>query len=174
MDRQTKESVVASLNELFQSAQVGYLVDYCGLTVEAVNDLRRKLRAASAEMRVLKNNLAKIALKGTPFEELQGDITETRAFIYSHEPVGPAKVVTEFKSDKLSLIAGILISGGTAQKLDHATVRSLALLPSRDVLIAQILSVLQATQVKLVRTLNEVPGSFVRALAAVGEAKGEA
>ena len=61
-------------------------------------------------MRVLKNNLAKIAVQGTPFESLKDDIVDTRAIVYSDDPVAPAKAVTDFqkKNSKFSLIAGLL------------------------------------------------------------------
>ena len=176
MDRTTKENMVASLGDLFNSAQVGFLVDYRGLSVEEVNELRGKLREASSQMRVLKNNLAKIAIKDTPFEPLSDEIVETRAFIYGEEPVGPAKAVIGFqqRNDKLGLIAGLLVKGSEGQKLDESAVKSLASLPTREQLLGQFLSLLQAPQGKLVRTLAEVPASFVRTLSALAESKGEA
>lgn len=174
MDRETKEALVASMNDMFAKAQAGFLVDFRGLSVEDANTLRRRLRDASAQMRVLKNNLAKIAIKGTPFEELGADIIDTRAFVYSDDPVAPAKVVTGYQKEnkKFSVIAGMLVKGTEGQKLDGEGVQSLAALPSRDELVAQFLSLLQAPSRNLVRTLNEVPASFARALSALADARG--
>ena len=174
MDRATKEALVASMNEMFAKAQAGFLVDFRGLSVEDANTLRRRLRDASAQMRVLKNNLAKIAIKGTPFEEFSGDIIDTRAFVYADDPVAPAKVVAAYQKEnkKFSVIAGMLVKGTVGQKLDGEGVKSLATLPSRDELIAQFLSMLQAPASHLVRTLNEVPASFARTLSALAEARG--
>ena len=176
MDRQTKEAMVVSLNEIFTSAQAGFLVDFRGLTVEQANDLRRKLRDASSHMRVLKNNMAKLAIKGTPFEAMEPSIVDTRAIVYAEEPVAPAKVVTDFarSNQKFQIVTGVLVKGKAGELIDSATIQALATLPSRERLLAQSLSVMQAPAVNFVRTLSEVPGSFVRTLSAIGEAKGAA
>jgi len=175
LNKTEKEEMVGALSNIFNSAQVGFLADYRGLTVEQVTELRRKLHDSASGMKVLKNRLAKIAIKDTPFEGLLDQLTDTRAFIYGDEPVGPAKVVTEFSKDveKFSLLQGILVSDTGASVLDVAQVKALGNLPSRDVLIAQLLSVMNAPIGKFVRTINEVPAKFVRTLAAVAASKGE-
>jgi large subunit ribosomal protein L10 len=176
VDRQTKETVVASMTEVFQKAQVGFLVDFRGLTVAQATDLRRKLREANSDMRVLKNNLAKRALKGTAFERLEGDIVDTRALVFGTDPVGPAKVLTGFLKDneKFKYISGLLVTGETGQVVNQTMAKSLADLPSREQLIAQFLGLLNAPAGQFLRVLNEVPAKFLRTLAAVGEAKGSA
>ncbi len=176
MDRQAKEAMVASLNEIFASAQAGFLVDYRGLTVAQATDLRRKLRDASSQMRVLKNNMAKLAIKGTPFEAMEPSIVDTRAIVFAEEPVAPAKVVTDFAkhNNKFQFITGVLVKGESGELIDDATIQALAMLPSREQLLAQLLSVMQAPVTNFVRTLSEVPGSFVRTLSAIAESKGAA
>ena len=98
MKRTDKEEMVSSLTNLFNTSQVGILADYRGLTVAEVTDLRRQLHETSTNMRVLKNRIAKIAIKGTPFEPLADDLTSTRAFIFGEDPAGPAKVLNSAKS----------------------------------------------------------------------------
>ena len=174
MRRTEKEELVGLLADIFKSAQVGFLADYRGLTVEDVTDLRRRLHEASTGMRVLKNRIAKIAIKDTPFEALAGLLTEPRALIYGDDPVGPAKVITKYQgeNEKFQVLQGVLVTHGVGSLLDGAQIKHLGNLPSRDELVAQLMSVMNGTLVKFIRTLNEIPAQFVRTLAAVAEAKG--
>jgi large subunit ribosomal protein L10 len=158
---------------MFRDQNVGFLVDFRGMDVAAVTDLRRKLHGANTAMKVLKNRLAKIAMKGTAFEPLADQLTETRAFVFGKEPVGPAKIVIKYQQDneKFKLIAGVLVTAGAGTLLDAARVKALSSLPSREELLAKLLFLFKAPQTQFVRTLNEVPAKFVRALAAVRDQK---
>jgi len=173
--RKDKESMVGDLSQVFAQSQVGFLVDFRGMTVGEVTALRRDLHEAGTRMRVLKNRLAKRAMDGTPFEPLKGSLTEPRALVFSEEPVGPAKVLSKYstESEKFKLIAGLLVTAGRGAMLSPADVKALANLPSREELVARLLFVLNAPLTNFVRTLNEIPASFVRALAAVQKAKEE-
>ena len=175
MNKTEKEEMVGMLSDIFNTAQVGFLADYRGLTVEEVTQLRRKLHESASSMKVLKNRLAKIAIKGTPFEGLSDQLTDTRAFIYGAEPVGPSKVVTDFGKvvEKFSLIQGMLVTQTGVSVFEPAQVKVLGNLPSREVLLSQLLSVMNAPIGKFVRTINEVPAKFVRTLAAVAASKSE-
>ena len=176
MDRQTKEAMVASLSEVFRSSQVGFLVDFRGLTVAQATELRRRLREAKTQMRVIKNNLARIALKGTPFEPLASALVDTRALVFGQDPIGPAQVITRFikENEKFKYVSGFLVKGASGRLVNEAMAKSLAELPSREQLIAQLLGLLQAPAAQFLRLLNEVPAKFLRTLTAVGEAKGAA
>lgn len=171
--RTEKEQMVADLATVFNAAQVGLLVDYRGLNVAQVTDLRRRLRDSQAQMKVLKNRMAKLAAKDTPFESLQEQFVDTRAFIFGEDPVGPAKVVTKYmgENEKLQFVTGVLVTGEQASALDEGRLKHLGTLPSRDELLAQLLSVMNAVPTKFVRTLNEVPAKFARTLAALAEAR---
>ena len=175
MDKTEKEALVGTLAEIFNSAQIGFLADFRGLTAEQVNMLRRKLHDSNSSMKVLKNRIAKIAIKGTPFEELSDQLSEPRAFIYGQDPVAPAKAVGEIAKDleKFELLQGVLITKTGTSMLDAAQVSALGKLPSREVLLSQLLSVMNAPIGKFVRTINEVPAKFVRTLAAVAQSKGD-
>ena len=148
-----KKQVVADLVEKLKSAQAGVLVDYRGLTVEEDTNLRRKLREAGVEYKVVKNTLTRFAaneigLTGMD-EQLNGP---TALAISSEDPVAPAKVISEFaKSNEcLKIKAGFL--DGNVISLDE--INTLAKTPSRDTLIAQIMGSLNAPVSNLVRTLQ--------------------
>ncbi len=173
MKRTEKEELVGVLTDIFSNSQVGFLADYRGLSVADVTDLRRRLNEASTGMRVLKNRIAKIAIKDTPFESMAELLTEPRAFIYAQDPVQPAKVLTTYEreNDKLSVLRGLLVTKTGGTTLDPAQIRSLGNLPSREELLAQLMSVMNGPLVGLVSAMNDVPGKFLRTLAAVGRQK---
>ncbi len=174
MDRATKEATVAELKELFNSVASAILVDSNGLTANKVVELRKDLNQSDAKMRIVKNTLAKIALEGTPFEPMKDQFQGTRALIFSYEnPVGPAKVVHEFRkeNDKLQVQGGLLSTEGKVSILNEAEVEALASLPSKEELIAKLLFLLNAPITQFVRTLNEVPAKFVRTLSAIADSK---
>jgi large subunit ribosomal protein L10 len=174
MDRATKEGLVKEYKDLFSSAITGVLVDYKGLNVEELTQLRKTLHEKQSKLRVLKNSLAKIAIVGTPFEELGDQFVETRALVYSEEDVAsPAKIMTDAakKSDKIKLISGVLVSGENGELLDQQGIKALGNLPSQEELISKLLFVMNAPITNFARVLNEVPAKFVRTLQAVADSK---
>jgi large subunit ribosomal protein L10 len=173
LNRTEKEEMVGSLADIFGSSQVGFLVDYRGLNVAQITELRRRLHDSAATMRILKNRIAKRAIQQTPFAALLEHLTDTRAFIYGQEPVEPAKAVQKYlgENDKLHFVAGVLVTASGVSLLDGNRLKALGTLPSREQLLTQFLFVLTATQARFVRTLNEVPAKFVRTLAALAAAR---
>lgn len=174
MERSTKEALVAEFKEIFSSAVAGILVDYKGLTVEDLTNLRKTLYEKNSRMRVLKNTLAKIAVKDTPFEPLGEYFESTRALVYStDDPAAPAKIISKEsdKNDKLDLISGLLVSGDRSELLDKQGVKNLGNLPSQEELLVKLLFLMNAPSTNFVRTLNEVPASFVRVLQAIADSK---
>ena len=174
MDKATKELLVKEFNEIFSSAVTGVLVDYKGSTVEELTNLRKTLYGKSSRMRVVKNTLAKLAVEGTPFEGLSEYFKETRALVYSTEdPAAPAKIIADEvkKNDNLKLVAGVLVASGKGEILDSSAVKALGNLPSKEELLVQLLFVMNAPVTNFVRTLNEVPSSFVRALQSIADSK---
>lgn len=174
MDRAAKELLVEEYKQLFSSAITGVLVDYKGLNVEELTNLRKSLHEKNSRFRVLKNTLAKLAASGTPFEELSDQFTETRALVYSQEDVAsPAKVMTEAAkaNEKIKVISGLLVSGEKGEVLDLAGIKELGTLPSQEELIVKLLYVMNAPITNFVRVLNEVPSKFVRTLQAVADSK---
>lgn len=170
MERVRKEALVAELQETFSNAELVVITHQTGLSVAEVSDLRAQMREAGAAFRVTKNTLAKIALKGTKFEHLEGHFTGPSAVAYSTDPVAAAKVAVGFskKNEKLTIIAGALAE----KALDAEAVKALATLPSLDELRAKLVGLLQAPATKLAGVTQAPAGQLARVFAAYGE-KGE-
>ena len=148
-----KKQVVAELVETLKSAQAGVLVDYRGLTVEQDTDLRRKLREAGIEYKVVKNTLTRFAAKEVGLDGLDEQLNGPTALAVSaDDPVAPVKVIADFAktAECLQIKAGFL--DGAVITLDE--VNTLANTPSRDTLIAKIMGSLNAPISNLVRTLQ--------------------
>ena len=167
-----KQAVVAEIATQLAKAQAVIVAENRGLSVEAVTSLRAKARKSGLYLRVLKNTLARRAVKGTPFEGLAGQLFGPLVYGIAQDPVSGAKVLADFaKENELFVIKGGAMPNAM---MSTADIKALATMPSRDELLAKLAGTLQAPIAKLVRTLNEVPGKFVRALAAVRTPPGEA
>ncbi len=171
LNLEQKQAVVAEVAAKLQSAQAVIVAEYRGLDVGRVTQLRTKARQSGMYLRVLKNSLARKAVKGTPFEKLAEKMVGPLMYGISADPVGCAKVLSDFaKEHELFVTRGGAMPNVVMSDKD---IKALAQLPSRDELLAKLAGTLQAPIVKLVRTMNEVPGKFVRTLAAY-EAKQQA
>ena len=167
-----KQAAVSEVSAKLKSAQAVIVAEYRGLDVARVTQLRAKARKSGLYLRVLKNTLARRAVKGTPFEKLSDAMVGPLMYGIASDPVAGAKVIAEFsKENELFVIKG----GAMANtRMSDKDVKALAMLPSREQLIAQLMGTLQAPVAKLARTLNEVPGKFVRTLAAYRDQKEKA
>ena len=165
LNLEQKQAVVAEIAAQLAKAQAVIVAENRGLPVEVVTSLRAKARKSGLVLRVLKNTLARRAVKGTPFEKLTEQMSGPLMYGIAQDPVAGAKVLSEFaKDNELFVIKG----GAMADTLMSVKdVKALATMPSREQLLAKLAGTLQAPIVKLVRTMNEVPGRFVRTLAAV-------
>ncbi|GKT34903.1 Ribosomal protein L10P like protein, partial [Aduncisulcus paluster] len=108
-----KKAIVEEIKSKFEASQSAVVVDYRGLTVEQVTELRNKFREANVEYKVYKNNLVKIAIKDTAYEGLSADLTGPNAIAFGIEDaVAPAKIVKDFAAtnDKLELKSGVVES----------------------------------------------------------------
>ena len=169
LNLEDKKEVVAEVSERLVKAQAVVLAEYRGLAVEDITVLRREARASGVYLRVLKNTLARRAVKGTPFEKLADHMVGPLAYGISDDPVAAAKVLHAYarKNDKL------VIKGGAMPNyvMTGKEVGSLATMPGREELLAQLLGTMQAPIAKFVQTLNEVPSKFVRTVAALRDQK---
>jgi large subunit ribosomal protein L10 len=164
-----KQATVSEVAAKLGTAQSVIVAEYRGLDVGRVTQLRAKARKSGMYLKVLKNTLARRAVKGTPFEKLAEQMSGPLMYGISDDPVTGAKVLSEFaKENELFVIRGGAMPNVV---MSPKEVSALAALPSRDELIAKLLGTMQAPMAKLVRTMNEVPGKFVRTLAAVRDAK---
>lgn len=140
---ETKKAVVQEIAEKFQAAASVVVVDYRGLTVGQVTELRKQLREAGVEFKVYKNTLTRRASEIAGVEGINEFLTGPNAVAFSNEDVvAPAKIINDFakKNEALEIKAGI-IEGNVSSADD---VKALAELPSREGLLSMLLSVLQA------------------------------
>ncbi len=136
MDRAQKEAVINELDQIFTDSGVIVVAHYVGLTVADMTDLRLRMTEAGASVRVAKNRLAKIALKGKAFASIGDLLTGQTVLAFSVDPVAAAKVAQAFSKDnnKLVILGGAM--GDTV--LDVAGVKAVAAMPSREEVLASI------------------------------------
>jgi len=167
-----KQATVSEVAAKLQGAQSLIVAEYRGLNVERVTQLRSKARKSGVWLRVLKNTLARRAVKGTPFEKLSDQMVGPLMYGISQDPVAGAKVLSEFaKENELFVIKAGAMPNAVMSAKD---IKALSQLPSREELLAKLLGTMQAPVTKLVRTMNEVPSKFVRTLAAYRDSKEKA
>jgi large subunit ribosomal protein L10 len=170
LNKSEKQKLVDELHQKFNESKIVILTDYKGLDVDAINGLRRKLTESNIEYRVVKNTLLARASEDTHVESIKDQFKGPTAIALSYDdPVAPAKVLCEFAkaNDKLEIRAGIM----AGKLLDIDAIKSLSALPSREVLLAQVLSTMNAIPTSLVRALSNVPEKLLYALQAIKDQK---
>ena len=137
-----KKAVVAEVSAKVAAAQTIVLAEYRGIQVGGLTQLRAKARAEGVYMRVLKNTLARRAVEGTQFASLASEMTGPLIYAISEDAVAAAKVINDFSRTNDSLV--IKAGNYAGKSLDKAGVTALANIPSKEVLLAQLLGVMQA------------------------------
>ena len=165
-----KKRIVEELHEKFSKSEVVILTDYKGLDVDTINDLRKKLRESQIQYQVVKNSLLVRASKDTDVELIKDNFKGPSAIALSFEdPVSPAKVLTKFadENEKLEIKVGVM----NGKVLDISAIKALSALPSREVLIGQLLSVMNGVPTGFVRALVDIQRRLLNVIVAIKEQK---
>ncbi len=173
MNRDDKATLVSQLNDSFSRAKFSAVADYRGLKVSELQQIRRELRACDSEIRVAKNTLLKLAAVDTDSAVLTDDFAGTTAVVTAYsDPVGPAKALTKFAEDNDKFVIRAVVLEG--EKIDKDRLKALSKLPSKEILLGQLLSVMNNVPTGLVQVLSGVPRKFVYGLQAIKEQKEQA
>ncbi len=167
MDRAQKHEFVSSLHDVLDSTGVIVVAHYAGLSVADMTVLRSQMREAGGHVKVAKNRLAKIALKGTDAEEITDLFVGPTVIAYSDDPVTAPKIAVDFakKNENLVILGGAM----GAMALDLNGVKSLASLPSLDELRGKLVGLVQAPATKIAQVLNAPATKVARVLSAYSE-----
>ncbi len=165
-----KEEKVSLIKEKIDKAQVAIVTEYKGLTVEEITNLRRSLQKDGGDYMVTKNTLAKIAVKGTPYEVLADSLKGPIAIAFGFEDqVAPAKAISQFIKDTKK--GEILAAAMDGKLMSAEDAKALANLPSKAELYAKMLGCINSPASGIVGGVNGVMSALVRAVAAVRDQK---
>jgi len=172
LNRDEKVAIVEELSGRLVTAKLAVVSDYRGLTVPVISQLRRELKQCNADIKVAKNTLLRLAIKGTPFEPMDPFLEGTTAVTFADlDPVAPAKVLVEFvkNNPKLEIKSAVL----DGKLLTADDLKALSKLPGKDQLRAQLLAVMLAVPTSFVRVLSAVPQKALYALQAIKDKKND-
>ena len=165
-----KQAVVEEVAAIAADAHSAVAAEYCGLTVSELTELRRTARESGVYLRVVKNTLARRAVKGTEFECIEDGLVGPLILAFSMEdPGSAARVVSDFSKEHDKLVTKLVAIGG--QMYDASELKRLASMPTRDQAISMLMAVMKAPVEKFVRTLAEPHAKLARTIAAVKEQK---
>lgn len=170
MKLEKKKLIVDELHEKFKKAQIVIATDYKGLNVESLTQLRKILREANIEYKVVKNTLLSKASENTNVSVIKKHFKGPSAVALSYgDVVAPAKLLKKFSEEKPQL--EIKVAAMNGRVLDLNAIKALSILPSKEILVAQMLGMLNNIPAKFVRTLYAVPSGLMNVLQAIKKQK---
>ncbi len=171
MERAIKEQLVEQFSDVFKNSGVVVVAHYAGLTVPQIEDLRGQMSEAGGAVKIVKNRLIKRALADTAMSEISSLFAGPTAIVYSEDPIAAPRIAAKFSKDNAALV----LRGGVMGEivLDVDSVNNLALLPSLDVLRAQIVGLLNAPATKIAGVTQAPAAQLARVMGAYA-AKNEA
>lgn len=170
MNLSEKKELVKALNARLSETEISILVDYKGLDVASMTQLRSELRKEGVRLEVVKNTLLSMASEGTDSAHIRDYFSGPNAIVTcKDDPVAPARILVKFAegNDKLTIKAGAM--NGKALGLDD--IKAIAKLPAREELLSQLLATMNGVPTSMVRVLAEVPRSFLNVLSAIHDQK---
>ncbi|MBL8180175.1 MAG: 50S ribosomal protein L10 [Blastocatellia bacterium] len=172
--RETKAQDLAALTDSLANSTSAMVVSFTGLTVTKDQEFRNSLREAGAEYQVVKNTLARIAVKGTQFEEATEHFKGVTAIAWTkNDPVVLSKAISKFMKENADIYT--FKTGVVDGKLvDLAQLTTIANLPSKEELISKLLYVLNAQAQRIVTVINAVPRDLAVVIKQIGEQEGRA
>ena len=172
MPTQAKADNVAALKERLGTAKTAVLTEYRGLTVRQISDLRKQLKSAAAEYKVVKNRLARLAVKDSPLDPLAGHLKGPTGLVIAREdPVGVAKALQAFvRTNPAFAIKVGMVEG---RLLEPTELRSLADLPTKEALRSQLVGALQGPMSQLAMLLTAPQRELVQVLEARSKGSSE-
>ena len=167
MDRAEKSEMISMLSDVFNASGSVVVAQYAGLTVAQMTTLRSQMREQGASVKVAKNRLAKLALKGTDAEGMSDLFQGPTLIAYAEDPVAAPKVAAEFakKNDKLIVLGGVM--GATS--LDADGMKALATMPSLDELRAKIVGMVSTPATRIAVVLSAPATQVARVIGAYAE-----
>ncbi|GJL79034.1 MAG: 50S ribosomal protein L10 [Nitrospinaceae bacterium] len=172
MANPAKQEAVKELNALFQKASAGVLADYQGIDAPSIAALRSNMRGRAVEFRVIKNTLAKLAAKNTPFEALDSNFKGPISVLLSFDdPVAPAKALADCRKADAKKTPKVICGLVDGKLISADEVKALADLPSREELLSQMLSVFQGPTTSFAGVFSSLLRKLVGTLDAVREKK---
>jgi large subunit ribosomal protein L10 len=166
---ENKKSIVDELKNSLSDSQLAIVIDYKGLSVAEITDLRKRLHPTGAQCKVTKNTLMRIAVDGdTTWQPMQEFCKDSSAFLLLKEDInGAIKAYQDFqKATKKTTIRGGVMEG---RALSEADIQSIGNLPPKEILMAQVAGALNAVTAKIATGINELPASLARCMQAIAD-----
>ncbi|MEZ5839045.1 MAG: 50S ribosomal protein L10 [Hyphomicrobiales bacterium] len=167
MERAEKQALITSLNEAFKDAGSVVVAQYAGLTVADMTVLRARMKANGASVKVAKNRLVKLALRGTDLEHMSDLFQGPTVIAYAGDPVAAPKIAVEFAKQKDKYV--ILGGGMGTTRLDAEGVKALATMPSLDELRAKLVGMISTPATRIAQVVNAPAAQLARVFKAYAE-----